>query len=177
MSSEALSSSAQVVATSSAGLDAAHAVSVAASTVADSVVQVAQVAQAAQKANLPSLALVLLVVLLLVLALTLIPRWIGNLVVKEMEKQAQNGKAADVAASRPASPGVQTLVAPTASVASTVVTAENEPTEVELVAILAAAAADALGVCASRVVIAQVHEDHSWRMQGRSAHHHSHKIR
>lgn len=54
--------------------------------------------------------------------------------------------------------------------------AEEIPEE-ELVALLAAAAADVLGVHVSQIQVVDVHEDHSWRMQGRNAIHHSHRLR
>lgn len=53
----------------------------------------------------------------------------------------------------------------------------DEMTEEELVAVIAAAAADVLGVNVSQVQVVDIHEDHSWRMQGRNAIHHSHRLR
>lgn len=53
----------------------------------------------------------------------------------------------------------------------------SELSEEELVAVITAAAADVLGVQMNQIQVVDVHEDHSWRMQGRNAIHHSHRLR
>jgi hypothetical protein len=104
-----------------------------------------------------------------------VPRFIGEFGSKIFDKAKADPLAAaptPVVASPTSAPIFHPQAAPTP-----VQLGQNEPTEAELVAILAAAAADVLGVCVSQVQITNVHEDHSWRMQGRTAIHHSHRIR
>lgn len=60
---------------------------------------------------------------------------------------------------------------------SEVYASTEEMSEEELVAVIAAAAADVLGVHVNQVQVVDIHEDHSWRMQGRNAIHHSHRLR
>jgi hypothetical protein len=133
--------------------------------------------------DLPSMGLVILFIVVLAIVLMIVPRFIGEFGSKIFDKAKANQAAATpspVVAPPTTAPIFHPQAAPTpVQLGQSGVTGAlgNDPTEAELVAILAAAAADVLGVCVSQVQITNVHEDHSWRMQGRTAIHHSHRIR